>query len=107
MPELRKPYLLYLGDSTHPTDAKTACGLRDWCPDDVIGEWSLPQATVSVGLTRLSPPDAAARGVFHRSIDMGLEPARSQGGGTHRKRHRVAGLFAPGVAPGHRRRNRL
>jgi uncharacterized NAD-dependent epimerase/dehydratase family protein len=62
MPELRKPYLLYLGDSTHPTDAKTACGLRDWCPDDVIGEWSLPQATVSVGLTRLSPADAAARG---------------------------------------------
>ena len=50
MPELRKPYLLYLGESTHPTDAKTACGLRDWCPDDVMGEWSLPQATVSVGL---------------------------------------------------------
>ncbi len=48
MPELRKPYLLYLGDSTHPTDAKTACGLRDWCPDDVIGEWSLPEATISV-----------------------------------------------------------
>lgn len=62
MPELRKPYLLYLGDSTHPTDAKTACGLRDWCPDDVIGEWSLPEATISVGLNRLSPAEAAARG---------------------------------------------
>ena len=62
MHQLRKPYLLYLGDCTEPSNAKTARGLRDWCPDDVIGEWSLPSATVSVGLTRLSPPDAAARG---------------------------------------------
>ena len=59
---LRKPYLLYLGDCTEASNAKTACGLRDWCPDDVIGEWSLPTTTVSVGLTRLSPADAAARG---------------------------------------------
>ncbi len=62
MPDLRKPYLLYLGDCTQPTNAKTACGLRDWCPNDVVGEWSLPQATVSVGLARISPAEAAARG---------------------------------------------
>ena len=62
MPQLRKPYLLYLGDAQHPTDAKTACGLRDWCPDDVVGEWSLPAAAVSVGLPRISPAEAAARG---------------------------------------------
>ena len=59
---LRKPYLLYLGDATHPTDAKTACGLRDWCRDDVLGEWSLPTATVSVQVPRLTPADAAAKG---------------------------------------------
>ena len=62
MPELRKPYLLYLGDAQYATDAKTACGLRDWCPTDVVGEWSLPTATVSVGLPRISPADAAATG---------------------------------------------
>ncbi|AMW04690.1 DUF1611 domain-containing protein [Gemmatimonas phototrophica] len=62
MPELRKPYLLYLGDAQYPTDAKTACGLRDWCRTDVVGEWSLPAATVSVGVPRLSPADAAAQG---------------------------------------------
>lgn len=61
MPELRKPYLLYLGDAQYPTDAKTACGLRDWCRDDVVGEWSIPGA-VSVGLPRRSPADAAAEG---------------------------------------------
>jgi uncharacterized NAD-dependent epimerase/dehydratase family protein len=59
---LRKPYLLYLGDSRHATDAKTACGLRDWCGADVLGEWSLPEATTSVGVPRLSPAEAAARG---------------------------------------------
>ncbi len=62
MRQLRKPYLLYLGDARQPTDAKTARGLRDWCPDDVIGEWSLPSAAVSVGLPRWSPAEAAAHG---------------------------------------------
>jgi uncharacterized NAD-dependent epimerase/dehydratase family protein len=62
MHQLRKPYLLYLGDAHIPTDAKTACGLRDWCPTDVIGEWSLPTATVSVGLPRMSPAEASRTG---------------------------------------------
>ena len=62
MHQLRKPYLLYLGDAQIPTDAKTACGLRDWCRTDVVGEWSLPTATVSVNLQRLSPSEAAALG---------------------------------------------
>jgi uncharacterized NAD-dependent epimerase/dehydratase family protein len=62
MHQLRKPYLLYLGDAQIPTDAKTANGLRDWCPDDVIGEWSLPTASVSTGLKRLSPAEASRHG---------------------------------------------
>ena len=35
---LRKPYLLYLGDAVLKSDCKTAFGLRDWCPDDVLAE---------------------------------------------------------------------
>ncbi|MBP6774889.1 MAG: DUF1611 domain-containing protein [Gemmatimonadaceae bacterium] len=62
MHQLRKPYLLYLGDARIPTDAKTANGLRDWCRDDVVGEWSLPTATVTTGLPRLSPADASRHG---------------------------------------------
>lgn len=62
MHQLRKPYLLFLGDVTLKSDAKTAFGLRDWCAADVMGEWSLPQATVSLGLPRLSPAAAAERG---------------------------------------------
>lgn len=62
MHQLRKPYLLFLGDVTLKSDAKTAFGLRDWCTADVIGEWSLPEATVSLDLPRLSPAQAARQG---------------------------------------------
>ncbi len=62
MHQLRKPYLLFLGDVTLKSDAKTAFGLRDWCTQDVMGEWSLPKASVNLGLTRLSPSQAAQQG---------------------------------------------
>jgi uncharacterized NAD-dependent epimerase/dehydratase family protein len=59
---LRKPYLIFLGDITTPSDAKTGAGLRDWCGGDVVGEWRLPGGTVSLGLPSLAPAEAAARG---------------------------------------------
>lgn len=62
MHQLRKPYLLFLGDAQLKSDAKTAFGLRDWCRSDVVGEWSLPEATVSLDLPRLSPQQAAEQG---------------------------------------------
>jgi uncharacterized NAD-dependent epimerase/dehydratase family protein len=62
MHQLRKPYLLFLGDVDLKSDAKTAFGLRDWCGGDVMGEWSLPSATVTLELPRCSPAQAAARG---------------------------------------------
>jgi uncharacterized NAD-dependent epimerase/dehydratase family protein len=60
--ELPFPYLLFLGDSTEKTYAKTAFGLRDWAADRCIGEWSCAEATVSTGLPRLTPKEAKARG---------------------------------------------
>jgi uncharacterized NAD-dependent epimerase/dehydratase family protein len=62
MHQLRKPYLLFLGDVALKSDAKTAFGLRDWCRSDVVGEWSLPEAMVSLDLPRLSPAEAARQG---------------------------------------------
>lgn len=76
MPELRKPYLLYLGDARLASEAKTAFGLRDWCPTDVVGEWSRPSATVSLGLPRLSPAEAAAMGAG--SLLIGVAPIGGQ-----------------------------
>ncbi len=62
MHQLRKPYLLFLGDVTLKSDAKTAFGLRDWCPESVLGEWSLPACSVSLGLPRLPPSVAVQQG---------------------------------------------
>ena len=76
MRNLRKPYLLFLAGVTLKSDAKTGFGLRDWCPDDVIGEWALPQATVSLGLQVVTPADAAARGAG--SLLIGVAPVGGQ-----------------------------
>ncbi len=59
---LPAPYLLFLGDTTEPGFAKTAFGLRDWAGERCIGEFALPAATVTTGLTRLTPREAVAAG---------------------------------------------
>lgn len=72
MHRLRKPYLLFLGDVQDKLTAKTAFGLKDWCPGDVMGEWSLPGCSITLGLERLSPAAAAQRGAG--SIIVGIAP---------------------------------
>ena len=67
---LPAPYLLFLGDVTEAGYAKTAFGLRDWARELCIGEHALPEATVSAGLPRLTPREAAARGA--RSLVIGV-----------------------------------
>ena len=59
---LPQPYLLFLGDVAQPGYAKTAFGLRDWAPDQCIGEYRLPDAKVTTGLAYLTPAQAAAAG---------------------------------------------
>src|SRR6516162_3928765 len=73
---LRKPYLLYLGDTLLKSDCKTAFGLRDWCREDVLGEWSHPHGRVTLGLPRMSPRDAATKGAG--SIVIGVAPTGGQ-----------------------------
>jgi uncharacterized NAD-dependent epimerase/dehydratase family protein len=68
--ELPQPYLLFLGDVTEPTYAKTAFGLRDWARERCIGEWSCSDGTVTLGLPRLSPAQARASGA--RSMVIGV-----------------------------------
>ncbi|MEG3086965.1 DUF1611 domain-containing protein [Sphingomonas sp. PB4P5] len=67
---LPAPYLLFLGDTVEAGFAKTAFGLRDWAPERCLGEWSLATATVTTGLPRLSPADAAAQGA--RALVIGV-----------------------------------
>lgn len=60
--EIPSPYLLFLGDVTDPTNAKTAFGLRDWAPERVVGELRLPTANVTLDLPSMTPADAVAAG---------------------------------------------
>ena len=73
MHRLRKPYLVFLGDVSLRSDAKTGFGLRDWCRDDVIGEYGLGAARVSLDLPKMTPAEAAAAGAG--SIVIGVAPA--------------------------------
>ena len=59
---LPAPYLLFLGDTVEPGFAKTAFGLRDWAGERCLGEYALPAASVTTGLPRMTPAEAAARG---------------------------------------------
>jgi uncharacterized NAD-dependent epimerase/dehydratase family protein len=67
---LPRPYLLFLGDVTHPAYAKTGFGLRDWAGEHCLGEFSCEGATVTLGLPRLTPAEARARGA--RSLIIGV-----------------------------------
>jgi len=74
--ELKKPYLLYLGDVQNPLDAKTAMGLKDWCPEAVLGEYARPGASVSLGLPTIAPDQAHSRGIG--SLVIGIAPTGGQ-----------------------------
>lgn len=72
---LPQPYLLFLGDTTEASFAKTAFGLAHWAPEQCVGEMALPGATVSTGLARITPTQARDAGA--QSLVIGVA---NQGG---------------------------
>ena len=44
MLNIKKPYLLFLGNAQNELDAKTASGIASFCPDEVVGYLKLAQA---------------------------------------------------------------
>ncbi len=67
--ELPRPYLLFLGNVTEPGYAKTAFGLRDWAPENCVGQYRLAGG-VSIGLTDMTPQEAKKAGA--RSMLIGI-----------------------------------
>jgi uncharacterized NAD-dependent epimerase/dehydratase family protein len=59
---LPRPYLLFLGDTVEASYAKTAFGLRDWVPEQCVGEFACEGGTVTTGLPALTPGQAFAKG---------------------------------------------
>ena len=72
---LPTPYLLFLGDVTESSFAKTAFGLVDWAPDLCVGELVVEGAAVTTGLERMTPAQAVRAGA--RSVVIGVA---NQGG---------------------------
>ncbi len=70
---LPQPYLLFLGDTTEASYAKTAFGLRDWAPELCLGEYRCAGATVTTGLPELTPAEARVEGA--RALVIGVANA--------------------------------
>ena len=76
MSDLRLPYLLFVGDEHNDSNAKTAFGVHQWRPEACTGQWNLPGGTIDIGLSRLAPAEAVARGA--RSLLIGVAPVGGQ-----------------------------
>ncbi len=62
MLSIQAPYLLFLGDCQDILEAKTAIGLRDWCPERCLGVYALSENAPDLGLPRLKPKEAVLLG---------------------------------------------
>jgi uncharacterized NAD-dependent epimerase/dehydratase family protein len=70
--ELRRPYVLLIGDMDNPINAKTAYGIRDWIPQACLGQIRFTARAVDLGLPELSPREAVARGA--KTLVVGIAP---------------------------------
>ena len=74
--EIKKPYLLLIGDMENPVNAKTAFGLRDWAPEACVGQLRFGPRAVDLGLPELSPIEAERAGA--RTLVIGIAPPGGQ-----------------------------
>jgi len=59
---IETPYLLFLGDAPDMLAAKVAIGIRDWRPDNAVGQFRLPGCGADLGLTDMTLDEARAAG---------------------------------------------
>lgn len=67
--EFSSPFVVFLGDITSETYAKTGLGLIRWRPGECIGQIRLSQSTYDAGVADLTPATARASGA--RSLIVG------------------------------------
>ncbi len=60
--KIEKPYLLFLGDAGDQLAAKTAIGIRDWRPDDCVGQYRMDGCKADAGLDDITIEEAAKAG---------------------------------------------
>lgn len=61
--EIKKPYLLFLGDAQDPLAAKVAQGIKQWHPEYCAGQYRMEDCQADCGLTDMDIAQAKAAGV--------------------------------------------
>ena len=51
---IETPYLLFLGDAPDQLAAKVAQGIKDWRPENAVGQYRMPGCKADVGLTDMT-----------------------------------------------------
>ncbi len=64
------PYLLFLGDAPDPLAAKVARGIKDWRPENSVGQLRLTGCNTDLGLDDLTIAEALERGA--RTLVIGV-----------------------------------
>ncbi|MBK5934555.1 putative NAD-dependent epimerase/dehydratase family protein [Rhodovulum imhoffii] len=59
---IKTPYLLFLGDAPDSLAAKVAQGIRDWRPDNAIGQFRMEGCKADMGLPDMTLAEAKAAG---------------------------------------------
>jgi uncharacterized NAD-dependent epimerase/dehydratase family protein len=67
---IETPYLLFLGDAPDQLAAKVAQGIKDWRPENALGQLRMPGCKADVGLPDMSLAEAKAAGV--RTLVIGV-----------------------------------
>lgn len=67
---IETPYLLFLGDAPDQLAAKVAQGIKDWRPENAVGQFRLDGCKADVGLTDMTLAQAQAAGA--RTLVIGV-----------------------------------
>ena len=59
---IKTPYLLFLGDAPDQLAAKVAQGIKDWRPDNAVGQYRMEGCGADLGLADMSLTEARAAG---------------------------------------------
>ncbi|WP_341368022.1 N-acetyltransferase DgcN [Yoonia sp. BS5-3] len=59
---IQTPYLLFLGDAPDQLAAKVAQGIKDWRPENAVGQFRMEGCGADLGITDMSLADAKAAG---------------------------------------------
>ena len=67
---IQTPYLLFLGDAPDALAAKVAQGIKDWRPENVVGQLRLPGCGADLGIKDMTLADAYEAGA--RTVVIGV-----------------------------------